>query len=63
MDSKTLTKEKYLEFLASGSSRYSLELLKKLNMDLCDGKIIKDGFKILEKDLEELFDMTKNMKK
>lgn len=59
VDKKTLTKKKYLEFLSSGSSKYSFELLKILNIDLCNGKIIKNGFKILERDLEELFDMVK----
>lgn len=54
LDEKTLPLEKYLEFLSSGSSLYSLDLLKILNIDLTNFSIIDNGFKILEKDIEEL---------
>lgn len=54
LDTKTLTKEEYIEFLSSGSNAYSLDLLKKLKIDLTDKSIIEDGFKVLEKSINEL---------
>lgn len=54
IDEKTLSKEQYMEFLASGSCMYSLDLLKMLNIDLTNSDIINEGFKILKKDVEEL---------
>lgn len=50
----TLSKNQYLEFLSLGSSLYSLDLLKKLNINLIDSDIIEDGFKVMENDIEEL---------
>ena len=49
-----LSTDKYIEFLSSGSSNYSLELLKILNIDLTNSDIINEGFNILKKDVEEL---------
>lgn len=54
LDTKTLTKEEYLEFLSSGSSAYSLDLLRKLKIDLTDNSIIENGFKVLEKCINKL---------
>lgn len=55
LDKHSLSKEQYLNFLSSGSSMYSLDLLKKLlNIDLTDSNIIENGFKVMEKDIEEL---------
>lgn len=54
LDTKTLTKEEYIEFLSSGSNAYSLDLLKKLKIDLTDNSIIEDGFKVLEKSINQL---------
>ena len=54
VNEKTLTKEQYLEFLSSGSSLYSLELLKMLNIDMTNSAIIDNGFKVLENDIKEL---------
>lgn len=48
---KTLTKEKYIEFLSSGCSNYSLELLKIIGINLDN---LSDGFKVLEQDIQEL---------
>lgn len=53
-DSKTLTKKDYLKFLASGSSLYSLQLLKILNIDFTNYDVINNGFNIMEKDIIEL---------
>lgn len=54
LDDKSLSKEQYLKFLSSGSSLYSLDLLKMLNIDLTNSNIINNGFKIMENDLEKL---------
>ena len=48
---KTLTEEKYIEFLSSGCSNYSLELLKIIGIDLNN---LKDGFDVLEQDVKKL---------
>ncbi|MGB3964599.1 MAG: M3 family metallopeptidase, partial [Tepidanaerobacteraceae bacterium] len=43
----------YKEFLSSGSSDYSLELLKKLGVDLTTPKPIQDALDVFEKLLDE----------
>lgn len=48
---KKLTKEKYIEFLSSGCSNYSLELLKIIGIDLNN---LRDGFEVLEQDVKKL---------
>lgn len=52
-----LTKEEYINFLSSGSSNYSLELIKLLHIDFSDSKIIDQGFQILQKDIDLLFQL------
>lgn len=54
LDKKTLLKEKYIKFLSSGSSMYSLELLKILNVDLTNLNIIENGFNVMKDDIEKL---------
>lgn len=54
LEDKSLSQQEYLDFLASGSSRYSLDLLKMLHIDLTDSKIIDNGFHVLKKSIEEL---------
>ena len=54
INKKELSKEKYIEFLSLGSSMYSLDLLKILNIDLTNSHIITNGLKILESDINEL---------
>jgi oligoendopeptidase F len=54
LDTKTLTKEEYIDFLSSGSNAYSLDLLKKLKIDLTNNEVIKNGFKVLEKSINKL---------
>lgn len=54
LDKKTLSKEKYIKFLSSGSSMYSLELLKILNVDLTILNIIENGFNVMKDDIEKL---------
>ena len=50
----TLSADDYIKFLQSGSSMYSLDLLKTINIDLSDLNIIKTGFTGLEKDINEI---------
>lgn len=54
LDKNTLSKEQYLKFLSSGSSMYSLELLKILNIDLTNPSIIENGFEVMKSDIEKL---------
>lgn len=54
LNDKTLLKEQYIQFLSSGSSMYSLELLKILNIDLTNYNIMENGFNVLRKDIDKL---------
>ena len=54
VNKKTLSKEDYIKFLSSGSSQYSLDLLKILNIDLLNSNIIEYGFNIMAEDIKEL---------
>ena len=54
IDEKSLPLKKYFEFLAAGSNDYSLELLKKLGIDMLDPDLMSDSFAILENDLEKI---------
>lgn len=54
VDKKTLSKEEYIKFLSAGSSQYSLDLLKILNIDLMNTNIIESGFNIMAEDIKEL---------
>ena len=51
---KTLSIDDYIKFLSLGSSMYSLDLLKILNIDLLNTDIIDSGFNVLANDLEKL---------
>ena len=48
LNQKSLSKEEYLSFLASGSSLYSLDLLKMLHIDFSNTQIIEEGLKVME---------------
>lgn len=54
IDKKTLSKEDYIKFLSAGSSKYSLDLLKILNIDLVNTNVIEMGFNVLSEDIKEL---------
>ncbi len=54
VNKKTLSKEDYIKFLSSGSSQYSLDLLKILNIDLLNSNIIESGFNVMAEDIKEL---------
>ena len=51
LNQKSLSKEGYLSFLASGSSLYSLDLLKMIHIDFSNTQIIEEGFKVMEQDI------------
>lgn len=54
VDKKSLSKEDYIKFLSAGSSQYSLDLLKILNIDLVNTNIIESGFNVMAEDIKEL---------
>lgn len=54
IDEKNLSNEDYIKFLSAGSSQYSLDLLKILNIDLVNTNIIESGFNVMAKDIKEL---------
>ena len=54
IDEKTISKEEYIKFLSLGSSMYSLDLLKTVNVDLTNSNVINSGFNVLSKDIDEL---------
>ena len=47
-------KDKYIEFLSSGNIDYPLNLLKKLDIDLTDEKVLNRAFEIFNKKLDML---------
>lgn len=53
IDEKTLSIDKYLKFLASGSSDYSLRLLQNLGIDLTNELIMNNSFNLLNSDIDE----------
>ena len=57
--SKELSSTDYIKFLSSGSSMYSLDLLKMLNIDLLDLNVIATGFNNLNVDVNEIEDILK----
>lgn len=54
VDKKELLVEDYIKFLSSGSSQYSLDLLKILNIDLINTDIIEFGFNEMINDIDSL---------
>ena len=53
-----LSTDKYIEFLSSGSSNYSLELLKILNIDLTNSLILQNGFNAVTNDINTLIKLS-----
>lgn len=54
LDKEELTKEEYINFLSSGSNKYSLDLLKLLDIDLINTNVLEKGFNVMKNDIEEL---------
>ena len=54
LSGKKGAKERYLEFLSSGSSDYPLNILKKVGIDMTSKEPIKKALKMFEEKLEEL---------
>ena len=48
---KSLTTKDYLDFLSLGSSDDSLTLLKKINIDLLDQKVLQNGLNVMKDDV------------
>lgn len=63
VDKKTLSQEEYIKFLSAGSSQYSLDLLKIVNIDLVNTDIIESGFNVMNRDIKELQKVTGLIKK
>ena len=54
LNGNTQTKEKYLEFLSAGGSKYPLEILASTGIDITDPATIKKAFVLVEQKLEQL---------
>lgn len=54
LNGKKGAKERYLEFLSSGSSNYPLDILRKVGIDMTSKEPIKKALKMFEEKLEEL---------
>ena len=55
-------KEKYLEFLKSGSSDYPLEILKKCSVDMTSSEPIVKGIKMFEERLKQAKEIVEKVK-
>lgn len=62
LETGTLTIEEYLEFLKSGSCKYSLDLLKILKIDMSKSSVLQEGFEILKADIEKLESLLADVK-
>ena len=54
VDQKSLKEEDYIHFLSAGSSKYSLDLLKMIQIDWDQPENIYGGFEVLKQDVHEL---------
>lgn len=54
LEGKPESKEKYLEFLSSGSSGYAIDLLRKAGVDMTTQKPMIDALDVFEKLLDEM---------
>lgn len=52
--------EDYLDFLASGSANYPLDILNKANIDLTDDNVFEEAFSLIKKKVEELKEVIEN---
>lgn len=62
LDGKKGAKEKYLEFLKSGSSKYPLDTLKACDVDMTTKEPIEKSIKFFEKRLAEAKEIMKKVK-
>jgi len=46
--------ERYLQFLSSGSSDYSIELLKKAGVDMTSPEPVRQALKVFDTHLDEM---------
>lgn len=61
-DEKMLPVEQYFKFLSAGSSEYSLELLKILNIDFTNLTIINKSFNVFESNISKFKNLIKEEK-
>ena len=54
LNNDNTTKEKYLEFLKSGDSKYPLDILKDIGIDLDDTQVFKEAIDVFNQKLIEL---------
>ena len=47
-------KDKYIKFLSSGNTKYPLELLKDLGIDITDEKVLNRAFELFNEKIELL---------
>jgi oligoendopeptidase F len=52
--------EKYIEFLKSGSSKYSIDLLKDAGVDMSSSEPVDNAMKVFEKLLEQMEELCEN---
>ena len=54
VDQKSLKEEDYIHFLSAGSSKYSLDLLKMIQIDWDQPENIYGGFEVLKQDVQKI---------
>ena len=54
LDGDTATRDAYLDFLKTGASRYPLDLLQDLGVDMTSSEVVEAGFNVLEGHLDRL---------
>ena len=54
IDEKSLSIDNYIKFLSSGSSNFSSELLKILNININDKAVFDNGFNLLKDYINKL---------
>ncbi|WP_244661467.1 M3 family metallopeptidase, partial [Lactobacillus nasalidis] len=54
-------REKYLDFLKSGSSDYPINIMQKAGVDMTKSDYLEDAFKVFEERLDEFTDLIKKL--
>ena len=54
-------KEKYLDFLKSGSSDYPINVMQKAGVDMTKSDYLEDAFKVFAERLDEFTDLIKKL--
>ena len=56
-------RDKYLNMLSSGSSKYTLDLLKELGIDMNNTDVINDIFEAFDEQMDEFMRLMKDINK